>query len=406
MNVHQRFIETNSPPELDERWQLTSLSSPIPCRTAPPDWMENIAPLRKLHEFIYPSGSKWYWYRRAKVNHTVIGWKYVDLVMHLFLGGLLGSGLAFPVILTLYAGALRAAWDLTTTHQLREGTLSLTGLNATEIATSTARPEWYPLAQTPLFVFAQCFASATITCLAYYTNATYLINKYYVGRKDDPENWKCQPDSYLTVERAREEKLLGCFNAFVAGFFGTGLYFVHLNYPVFKLYYETETRGLAHFFLTAVVCYLWIDFYSYWAHRALHTKWLYKNVHKVHHRYVSPTPFSAFALHPVEFVIFQSAGIIQLCFIETHVIGYLAAVLFVAYHNQVDHSGIDFEGGLPWMPTTKYHDDHHLYFHLNFGLHFVSWDWLGGTLRSKERAYGEDVFVGEQDRPSKEIKAE
>jgi len=124
---------------------------------------------------------------------------------------------------------------------------------------------------------------------------------------------------------------------------------------------------------------------------------MYRNVHKVHHRYVHPTPFSAFALHPIEFLVFQSAGIIQAAIVPMHIIGYLVVVLFVAYHNQVDHSGIDFEGDLPWMPTTKYHDDHHLYFHLNFGLHLVFWDWLGGTLRSKERQYGEDMFVGDQD---------
>jgi len=27
----------------------------------------------------------------------------------------------------------------------------------------------------------------------------------------------------------------------------------------------------------------------------------------------------------------------------------------------------------------------------------VGWDWIGGTLRSKQRAYGEDLFVGQQD---------
>jgi len=101
-------------------------------------------------------------------------------------------------------------------------------------------------------------------------------------------------------------------------------------------------------------------------------------------------------------VAFQIAGIIQLCFIETHIIGYLVTVLFVAYHNQVDHSGIDFEGSLPWLPSTKYHDDHHLLFHLNYGLHFVGWDWIGNTLRTRDREYGEDRFVGDQEKPKDE----
>jgi hypothetical protein len=30
-------------------------------------------------------------------------------------------------------------------------------------------------------------------------------------------------------------------------------------------------------------------------------------------------------------------------------------------------SRIDFDGDFPWQPSTKYHDDHHKYFHVNFG---------------------------------------
>ena len=132
---------------------------------------------------------------------------------------------------------------------------------------------------------------------------------------------------------------------------------------------------------------------------------MYRNIHKVHHRYKHPTPFSAFALHPIEFLVFQSAGILQAAFFPVHIAGYLVVVLFVAYHNQLDHSGVAFEGDLPWMPATKYHDDHHLYFHLNFGLHLVFWDWIGGTLRSKQRVYGEDRFVGDQSQKDQATKA-
>ena len=38
--------------------------------------------------------------------------------------------------------------------------------------------------------------------------------------------------------------------------------------------------------------FAWGDFHFYWTHRMLHTKWLYKNVHKVHHESYNPDPFS------------------------------------------------------------------------------------------------------------------
>ena len=50
---------------------------------------------------------------------------------------------------------------------------------------------------------------------------------------------------------------------------------------------------------------------------------------------------------------------------------------------------------LPWMPSTFYHDDHHRYFHVNYGQHLTLWDRLYGTLRRHDRQYGIEVFGGE-----------
>ena len=45
-------------------------------------------------------------------------------------------------------------------------------------------------------------------------------------------------------------------------------------------------------FLSLFLVITWGDFHFYWTHRMLHTKWLYKNVHKVHHESFNPDPFS------------------------------------------------------------------------------------------------------------------
>ena len=42
------------------------------------------------------------------------------------------------------------------------------------------------------------------------------------------------------------------------------------------------------------------DTLIYWIHRALHTKLLYKHIHKTHHKWLVPTPFASHAFHPVD----------------------------------------------------------------------------------------------------------
>lgn len=47
------------------------------------------------------------------------------------------------------------------------------------------------------------------------------------------------------------------------------------------------------------------DYVTYWLHRIYHTPWLYKNFHKLHHKYKHPTAFSVTAIHPVEVLHIQ-----------------------------------------------------------------------------------------------------
>lgn len=69
-----------------------------------------------------------------------------------------------------------------------------------------------------------------------------------------------------------------------------------------------------------------------------------------------------------------------------------ANLLYVHYHNAVDHSGVYYESHLPWQPTSLYHDDHHKFFHVNYGQTFTLWDRLGGTFYEPKRSYGESKF--------------
>ena len=102
------------------------------------------------------------------------------------------------------------------------------------------------------------------------------------------------------------------------------------------------------------------------AHRLLHTPFLYKYVHKVHHQYTQTISIAAIHTHPVEFFI----GNVIPAVLPTAILGSGVHVVTVWAWTSVriagtiaNHSGYD----LPWLPwdlmpmrsTPEYHDFHH-----------------------------------------------
>ena len=71
-------------------------------------------------------------------------------------------------------------------------------------------------------------------------------------------------------------------------------------------------------------------------------------------------------------------------------------LLYIYYHGIIDHSGITFKRKWwqPWQPDCIFHDNHHQYFHVNFGFNIEYWDTLHGTVRQKDKIYREDIFWG------------
>ena len=50
--------------------------------------------------------------------------------------------------------------------------------------------------------------------------------------------------------------------------------------------------------------------------------------------------------------------------------------MYTYYHGILDHSGIAFKRQWwePWQPDAIFHDNHHQYFHVNFGFNIEFWD--------------------------------
>lgn len=84
------------------------------------------------------------------------------------------------------------------------------------------------------------------------------------------------------------------------------------------LYYNVSDRGWLYTLASIPAFYMYIDCLAYYFHRLTHIKWLYINIHKVHHRYHQPTAFSTVAMHPAEFLLHQSYLIIVPFYFPIH----------------------------------------------------------------------------------------
>lgn len=55
---------------------------------------------------------------------------------------------------------------------------------------------------------------------------------------------------------------------------------------------------------------------------------------------------------------------------------FYAISIYIFYHGIIDHSGIAFKAywWQPWQPDAIFHDNHHQYFHVNYGFNMFLWD--------------------------------
>lgn len=245
-------------------------------------------------------------------------------------------------------------------------------------------------------LLAFCIGGATLTgFIVYHSVAGYYHYRYYVRRRIESEAWKIQSERFLTPKLHRTAILVGSGNmalsSTLTGILAYGIVNGNLETPI---YTDVAEYGWAYTLGMTAVLFVMMDCITYWVHRALHIKFLFRHVHYFHHRFVATSPYAAVALHPAELLLLQAASLVPLFFIPFHAVSAAAVLLYILVFNICDHSGVRLVSALPWQPPSAFHDDHHAHFHVNFGQHLMIWDRLHGTLRRWNRRYGKEVFGG------------
>lgn len=115
-------------------------------------------------------------------------------------------------------------------------------------------------------------------------------------------------------------------------------------------------------------------------HRLIHTPFLYKWVHSVHHNSVNPSPWSSLAMHPVEHLLYFSTVAYHLILPSNPVIA-LYQLHFAGFGAIPGHVGFDKieVGRTGAVDSHAYaHYLHHKHFEVNYGDALIPLDrWFG-----------------------------
>jgi sterol desaturase/sphingolipid hydroxylase (fatty acid hydroxylase superfamily) len=183
--------------------------------------------------------------------------------------------------------------------------------------------------------------------------------------------------------------------------FGLGLHFGG-HAGIFRRYESIAEYGWVWFLASIPLLIVLQDTYFYWTHRAMHTRLLYRWVHRVHHASTNPSPWTAYAFSPLEAIV--HAGFVPLVWaiLPLHQLAVFAFLAYMIVINVLGHLSIELlpqgfvSGRLTGLhTTTTHHNQHHRHFTSNFGLYSTFWDRTMGTLhpdyeRTFERVAGTD----------------
>jgi sterol desaturase/sphingolipid hydroxylase (fatty acid hydroxylase superfamily) len=169
-----------------------------------------------------------------------------------------------------------------------------------------------------------------------------------------------------------------------------------------RLYFDISARGWPWFWTSVAALIVIHDAWFYWTHRLMHARRLFPLVHRVHHLSHNPTPWAAFAFHPVEAAVQAIIFPLVVLVLPVHPSAGGLWLLYMTIMNVAGHLGFEV---LPrgfvrhplarWHNTPVHHDMHHRHFDCNYGLYFNLWDRLMGTNHPRYEAEYDRVTSAE-----------
>ncbi len=221
-------------------------------------------------------------------------------------------------------------------------------------------------------------------CARYFLLAGGLYWFFQVGFKERWLAYRIQR-TFAAPKDLRHEVLWSLINAAFTGIAALLTYYlVQTGYS--RVYFHFEDYGWPYFFVSILIYLLVYDTFTYWQHRLMHTRWLFRHVHAVHHRVGNPTALATFALHPIENIPGNLYLVVFVALVPIHPLALTLSAASVSLYGIMVHLGYEFcpswffhHRVFGCFLTSTHHNMHHRFVGCNYGAFFRLWDSLMGT---------------------------
>ena len=211
---------------------------------------------------------------------------------------------------------------------------------------------------------------------------------FYIWRRERYAPVKIQA-KYPERANMRREFLYSILSLMIFASVGGMVYWLSMH-GYTQIYRDFHAHSVGYFIFSVVAFILIHDTYFYWMHRFMHWDKIYKYVHRIHHLSTNPTPWAAFAFHPVEAVLEVAILPIMVFLMPLHVGAIFIWVMYQTLLNVMGHLGFElFPSGFTthmltrWHNTSVHHNMHHRLVRCNYGLYYNVWDRIMGTNHAK-----------------------
>ena len=191
---------------------------------------------------------------------------------------------------------------------------------------------------------------------------------------------KIQPSRQTPQSQIRRDRHQSVFSlAVIATMLGCG----HWAYTALGWGFR-PLPGIGGTMLSLVASLVLFDTWFYWFHRLIHTRLLYRRVHRWHHLTITPVVWSNNSDRLVDNLFLQSYWLIAHMLIPIAPAALFAHKIYDQITGVIGHSGFEHGGRWCWPPSplvgVTHHDQHHQFFRCNYATHFTWWDRMMGTL--------------------------